>query len=439
MKRLNFTYLPIAVAVAGLTLSSAVEPQPQAPAISITISEPGFEADGNWKIAKTGASVAGLYSNDMQPNYTKAGLIDANPYLGRMFAYNNGPDQDVYQVLDATVATNTTYKLSVVAIDSTASNPFPGGELRLGYVSDSPTPQDDFSWNLMTPAKVDNPLPFNDHENAPETLTDGAATWTWTFTTGATPVGLGQKLRVEILGGGKPQAIFDNVRLQSSAATPAEIEAALKAASAIKTTKARPIVVMFGDSTTDGGMAPAVQKEFNKLISSELNRPQVINAGKGGDNATAALARIEKDVLAHKPDIVTVSFGLNDTGGRKPDQFKDSLKNIIRSLKDADIQVLLMTSTPFNNEKHFWGKDFEKDGGLDEYMDKQFCEKMRSLAHGKNVLICDLHSIFQAEIKKDPELINQVISADGVHLTAEGYLLISKHVAPNILKLLDKN
>lgn len=111
MKRLNFTYLPIAVAVAGLTLSSAVEPQPQAPAISITISEPGFEADGNWKIAKTGASVAGLYSNDMLPNYTKAGLIDANPNLGRMFAYNNGPDQDVYQVLDATVATNTTYKL----------------------------------------------------------------------------------------------------------------------------------------------------------------------------------------------------------------------------------------------------------------------------------------------------------------------------------------
>jgi lysophospholipase L1-like esterase len=72
-------------------------------------------------------------------------------------------------------------------------------------------------------------------------------------------------------------------------------------------------------------------------------------------------------------------------------------------------------------------------------MDKQFCEKMRSLAHGKNVLICDLHSIFLAKMKNDPELINKVISADGVHLTAEGYLLISKHVAPNILKLLDKN
>jgi len=34
--------------------------------------------------------------------------------------------------------------------------------------------------------------------------------------------------------------------------------------------------------------------------------------------------------------------------------------------------------------------------------------------------------------------VNKLISGDGVHLTAEGYQLIAKHVAPNIIKRLSK-
>jgi lysophospholipase L1-like esterase len=157
----------------------------------------------------------------------------------------------------------------------------------------------------------------------------------------------------------------------------------------------------------------------------------------GGDYATGALTRQEKDVLAHKPDVVTISFGLNDTGLRKPEEYLDSLKRMIRTFEDAGIQILLMTSTPFNNEQHGWARKFKDDGGLDEYLNKEYCERMRALADRKKILLCDLHAIFTAEIKKDPEQINKIISGDGVHLTAEGYLLISKHVAPNIIKLLN--
>ena len=143
-------------------------------------------------------------------------------------------------------------------------------------------------------------------------------------------------------------------------------------------------------------------------------------------------------MLAHHPDIVTVSFGLNDTGGRKPDQFKESLQKIIKILKAADIQVVLMTSTPFNNDRHGWGKrkEFQALGGLDEYMDREFCQKMRTLADGKGILLCDLHSIFKAKFRQDPSLINKVISPDGVHLTAEGYVLAAKHIGPVLHKLL---
>ncbi|MBT3201713.1 MAG: hypothetical protein HN350_17565 [Phycisphaerales bacterium] len=197
-----------------------------------------------------------------------------------------------------------------------------------------------------------------------------------------------------------------------------------------------PLLVMLGDSVIDRGMPTYVKKRLDKLSTAKLQAPIVINAGRGGDNATSALDRLKNDVLRHQPDIVTVSFGLNDTGGRKPDQFKASLIEMIKRLKDAKIKIILMTSTPFNNERHGWGKQFKDLGGLDEYMDKEFCAKMRSLADGKDVLLCDLHAIFKAQIKKNPDLINKVISSDGVHLTNEGYVLAAEHVTAEILKFI---
>ena len=40
----------------------------------------------------------------------------------------------------------------------------------------------------------------------------------------------------------------------------------------------------------------------------------VLNAGVSGGNAGHGLARLERDVLSHRPDLVIVNFGLNDSG-----------------------------------------------------------------------------------------------------------------------------
>lgn len=206
----------------------------------VHIDQPGFEADGAWKLGQSGQGVSGLFA-DAHERYLDAGMIDPVPGRDRHFMYNNGEEHDVYQVLQATVQANTTYTLSIVAIDATFSDPFPGGELRLGYVSKqtqqaaeqaeakadadaeatdtqgSDEGKGDYGLNLFRPVEVDRPLPFNDHENEPENKTDGFVTWTYTFTTGESPQGLGQPLRVEILGGGGAQAIFDNVALRAQA------------------------------------------------------------------------------------------------------------------------------------------------------------------------------------------------------------------------------
>jgi len=202
----------------------------------VSIDQPGFEADGTWKLGQTGQGVAGLFT-DAHQRYVEAGLIDPVPDCGTHFMYSNGRQHDVYQVLESTLQANTTYTLSIVAIDPTFSDPFPGGELRLGYVSketqqaaeqssdaeaEAPEGNDDYGTHLLKPVNIEQPMPLNDHENAPDNKTDGFVTWTYTFTTGEEPVGLGQPLRIEVLGAGKVQSIFDNVSLTAEPVDKAE-------------------------------------------------------------------------------------------------------------------------------------------------------------------------------------------------------------------------
>ena len=44
---------------------------------------------------------------------------------------------------------------------------------------------------------------------------------------------------------------------------------------------------------------------------------KMFNAGSSGNNTRAGLARMDRDVLSHKPHLVTVMFGMNDVVTRR--------------------------------------------------------------------------------------------------------------------------
>ena len=71
----------------------------------------------------------------------------------------------------------------------------------------------------------------------------------------------------------------------------------------------------------------------------------MIHAGISGDNAKSGFARVERDVIAYKPDLTVVSFGLNDScqGAEALDVYRDSLKGIIEKLKASGSEVIFMT------------------------------------------------------------------------------------------------
>ena len=94
------------------------------------------------------------------------------------------------------------------------------------------------------------------------------------------------------------------------------------------------IVVMLGDSTTRSARSRPGQK-LTDYVQSDFTKDKsgnvlVINSGVGGDTVRRAYQRLEEDVFSKNPDVVTISFGLNDIWKLSPDEFCKWLKKCRR-------------------------------------------------------------------------------------------------------------
>lgn len=202
------------------------------------------------------------------------------------------------------------------------------------------------------------------------------------------------------------------------------------------------VVVMLGDSTTLCTRNKSGAK-LTELVQAYLaqNKLQavVVNSGVGSDTARGGYGRLQKSVFAHNPDVVTISFGLNDTGLHTPEEYREWLEKIILAIREKSrARIMLVTSTPFKNT-HFWGQKFADKGGLDEYMDANICEQTRNLAKKYNLPICDLHKYFKDKFKNDPALVDTLIMPDSVHVTDAGNRVAAECLAPAIAEILVEN
>ena len=118
-------------------------------------------------------------------------------------------------------------------------------------------------------------------------------------------------------------------------------------------------IVLLGDSTTYGY---ALDRPYGQILSEILIArgipALIINAGINGNTTEGARTRFERDVLARKPDIVVIQYGLNDQGIRfytdpaatgtlvAKEQFAENLRAFVRQLRERGITAILMTPNP---------------------------------------------------------------------------------------------
>lgn len=113
-------------------------------------------------------------------------------------------------------------------------------------------------------------------------------------------------------------------------------------------------IVCHGHSVPSGYFATPVVDTFNSyphLLHVALKKHfpfaviNVIVTAIGGENSESGAARFEKDVLCHRPDIITIDYGLNDRRIGL-DKAKIAWSNMIQAGIKSGAKVILLTPTP---------------------------------------------------------------------------------------------
>ncbi|HAH59291.1 MAG TPA: G-D-S-L family lipolytic protein, partial [Bacteroidales bacterium] len=154
-------------------------------------------------------------------------------------------------------------------------------------------------------------------------------------------------------------------------------------------------VIFFGDSITQMGAEPGGYIDLMRSMLKVKNadgRFELMGSGIGGNKVYDLYQRLEKDVLAKKPDIVVVLVGVNDvlnkTWGKDVDAGKFELfyQAMIRKIKASGAEVVLCTPAVIG-EKTDFSNHFDED--LNKY-----ATIVLSLAKEEKCTLVDLRSIF---------------------------------------------
>lgn len=112
----------------------------------------------------------------------------------------------------------------------------------------------------------------------------------------------------------------------------------------------RPVLVCFGDSLTSCGGAGG---HYSHWLARSLPYVKVIDAGIGGDTLDGGRKRYERDVLAHRPDLLVIALGANDfwRNTRGVDEMGADLEYMVREARNRGIQVVVASCF---GDRHFW-------------------------------------------------------------------------------------
>jgi len=199
-------------------------------------------------------------------------------------------------------------------------------------------------------------------------------------------------------------------------------------------------VLFYGDSITEQRLYTTYVEHYCITHFPERHIT-FINTGWGGDKVTAndcqpcagvgGLARIKRDLLDHRPTVVTLLFGMND--GNYQDfnpavmkVYEDGLRAIISEVKSKTMaRIYVMTPTVYDGTRHTpWSKTDKYNDVLDRYS-----EVAKQIAAGEGLPVIDLHAATTLALNRAKEQ-NPAYTflPDGVHPGEDGQLVMAAEI-----------
>ena len=174
-------------------------------------------------------------------------------------------------------------------------------------------------------------------------------------------------------------------------------------------------IVCLGDSVTGVYYHTGGKRAYPEMLELAIKQAlpdsaiKVINAGISGNTTQNGLDRLDKDVLSHHPDLVTISFGLNDMTRVPENDFRSNLKTLITRCRDAKSAVILCTPNSVINTS---SRPIEK---LTTY-----CNIIREVGKETSVPVCDQYAVGTRLLERAPRTWRLLFS-DEIHPNMDGH------------------
>ena len=198
-------------------------------------------------------------------------------------------------------------------------------------------------------------------------------------------------------------------------------------------------LVALGESTTAGGWSTSRERCWVSVLGDLINdfqnlEMQVFNSGIGANvistkspcyaysGKPAANERLDKHVIEHDPDLLVISYGLNDARGGTPLKlFRQELLRLVDRVR-ASIEPLIVLLGPY------YMNDFTVGGEGWSHADLalfgQFNKVIGEVAEKKDCLYVDLLSAYQET--------DWMIHYDGVHANDLGHRIVANRIFETI-------
>jgi lysophospholipase L1-like esterase len=209
-------------------------------------------------------------------------------------------------------------------------------------------------------------------------------------------------------------------------------------------------IIMFGDSTTaPRGSVKVYAERVQTALQGIGSSLSVYNAGVPSNTTVQALKRLKQEVLAYKPRVVVMQFGINDSAvdvWRNPpmtaprvslEAFLENYRAMITATQKQGAKVILMTTNPLrwtSKLRELYGKppyNADAEDGFESLNLTNYNAALRKLATELKVPLVDVHAAYPAFAAKNKATVEAMLT-DGMHPGDLGHQLVAELLVPAI-------
>ena len=201
-------------------------------------------------------------------------------------------------------------------------------------------------------------------------------------------------------------------------------------------------IVALGESSTWGYSVSTkarcwVNQVTGMLQAFQGKKIELINQGIGSNVLTpecpsyphsagpAALERVDGDLIAHSPDLVFLSYGLNDSrGGTPPEVFRRAYQQLIDLIRAKIDPVIVLVNTYYMHEVLYHNCEHWEESSYE--VTEVYNLIIQQLAEANGLILADIYS---AEVGVD-----WIIDQDHCHPNDLGHRIIANRVFEAIVR-----